>query len=300
MSIASRLPNLLSGPANSTDSARLYDVFLARLATARQSERMVMACREIRRMARHAGKPKFAAFTYFWEMEAHDYKGDFEGMWRTLKAWEKARTGKTLDVRTHAWRSNEHHQLIFRYAPLMYLRGRHRLGCRLMETALEMASRRKGWSFDWLWHVYRPLKTPVSIHDVALSHFYAALGRELSDWELWDRFLDGFNPALFRCSGIAKEAVRRNPRLLKLFFEWVVAQRRQRLSSGTTDGERDLVESPARVRRRQAARKEMLLRLDTRPERELFNQKLETLFPDLRVLPAPRSFRQLLRSSNSR
>ncbi|HKO20057.1 MAG TPA: hypothetical protein VJU82_14335 [Acidobacteriaceae bacterium] len=165
-----------------------------------------------------------------------------------------------------------------------------------METALKMASHRRGWSFDWLWHVYKPLRAPASIHDVTLSHVYAALGRDLSEWELWDRFLDGFDSRLFRSSGIAKDALRRNPRLLKPFFEWISAERRQRLFSGTTDGERDLVEGRAKVKRRQTARKEMLLRLDKRSEGDVFEQKLEALFPELRTLPPRSSFSELLRS----
>lgn len=292
----SRLPNLFAGALKSKDSERMYDIFLVRLAAARRGDRMVAVCRDIRRMARRAGKPQSVGFTYFWEVEAHDYRRDFEAMWRTLRAWEKASTGETLDIRTHEWTPREQHQLIFGYAPSMYLRGRYRLGCRLMETALEMASHRKGWSFEWLWHVYKPVKAPTSIHDVTLAHFYAALGRDLSDWELWDRFLDGFDPTLFRLSGIAKEALRQNPRLIKSLFDWIVTERRRRLFSGTADGERDVVESPAKVRRRQTAHKRQLLRFDKRLGHDAFEQKLEALFPELTKLRRLPSFKELLRS----
>lgn len=169
-----------------------------------------------------------------------------------------------------------------------------------METALEMASHRKGWSFDWLWHVYKPLKTPSSIYDVTLIHFYIALDRDLSDWKQWNRFLDGFDPKIFRSSGIAKEALRKNPRLIKSFIEWIVAERRKRLFTGTADGERDLVETPAKVRSRQKARKKMLLRFDEGPGKDIFEQKFEALFPELAELPPPISFKQLLRSRSTK
>ena len=290
------LPNLFSGPLKSKDSHRLYDLFLARLSAARQSDRILTACRSIRRMARQAGRPQAAAFTFFWEMEARGHKHDFDGMWRTLRAWEEAAAGERLKIGTHQWSHKEHHQLIFRYAPLMYLRGRYRLGCRLMETAREMASHRKGWSFEWLWHVYKPLKAPSSTYDVTLAHFYAALDRDLSAWKLWDKFLDGFDPKFFRSSGISKEALRQNPSLMRSFFEWIVMERRKRLFTSTADGERDLVESPSKVRRRQSARKDLLLRFDQRPELGSFEQKLEALFPELTKLPRLATMKQLLQS----
>ena len=296
----SRLPNLFKGPQRTASAQRLYQIFLSRLSTSRRSDRILLVCREIRRYANSAGKPRAGAFTYFWEMEAYGQKRDFEAMWRSLRAEERFRLGRQLRIASHRWSHSEHHDLICRYVPLLYLRGRYKLGCRLMETALEMASRPKRWSFDWLWHVYKPLKTPSSIYDVTLTHFYAALDRDLLDWKQWNRFIDGFDPKLFRSSGIAREAVRKKPQLIKSFFEWIVAERRKRLFTGTTDGERDLVESPAKVRERQAARKQMLLRFDERPGKDLFEQKLEALFPELAELPPPISFKQLLRSRSSK
>jgi hypothetical protein len=250
----------------------------------------------IRRYAKLAGKPEDAAFTWQWEMDAHGQMRNYEAMWRSLQAGERLRTGRSIRVASHRWSHRDHHDLIFRYAPLLYLRGRYKLGCKLMETALEMTSHRKKWSFESLWHVYKPLKTPSSIYDVTLAHFYAALDRDLSDWSLWNRFLNGFDPKLFGSSGIAKEDIRQNPRLIKSFFEWIVAERRKRLFTGTADGERDLVESPSKVRRRQTARKKLLLSFDR--GQEVFNSKIEALFPELTKLPRPASLKQLLRSRN--
>ncbi len=293
------LPNLFAGPLKSKHSQRLYEVLLARLSFARQSDRMLMACRDIRRFARKAGRKKAVASTYFWEMEAHGHRHDFEAMWRTLRAWEEASMGQRIKVGAHNWTHKEHHQLIFGYAPLLYLRGRYRLGCRLMEKALEMSSHRKGWSFESLWHVYKPLSKPSSVYDVTLAHFYTALGRELSEWELWPKFLDGLDAKLFQGSGIAKEALRKDSQLIKPFFEWVTSERRKRLFTGTTDGERDLVESPSKVRRRQSARKRELLKVDAAPARIQFEQKLLQLFPELALLPGLPSLKQLMQTRAS-
>lgn len=289
-----QLPNLFKGPQKVPSAQQLYQIFLSRLSTSGRSERVVSVCREIRRYAKSAGKPKAAAFTYFWEMEAHGQKRDFEAMWRSLRAEERLRLGGQFRIASHCWTQSEHHDLICRYAPLLYLRGRYKVGCRLMETALEMTSHRKNWSFDWLWHVYKPLRTPSSVYGVTLAHFYAALDRRLSDWKQWSTFLDGFDSKLFRSSGIAKEALRKNPRLIKSFFEWIVAERRNRLFTGTADGERDLVESPAKVRRRQAAREQMLLRFDD--HQHLREQRLQALFPELTELPPPIPFKELMRT----
>jgi hypothetical protein len=293
------LPNLFSGPLKSKDSRRLYDLFLARLSQAGQGNRIVTACRIIRRMARRAGRPQAAAFTFFWEIEGHGVNRDFEAMWRTLRAWEIASTGRRLNIRTHRWTQKEHHQLIFRYAPLLYMRGRYRLGCRLMETALEMASHRKGWSFDWLWHVYKPMNKPASTYDVTLSHFYRALGRDLTEWKLWAEFLDDLDPRLFRLSGVVQEAMLVNPRLLKKLFEWITLERRKRLFTGTTDGLRDLIEAPGKVQRRQSARGRQIMRVVEQPGLDAFEQRFRELFPELNELPrqlSPRSyFRRRLR-----
>jgi hypothetical protein len=259
------------------------------------NDRVLTACREIRRYANSAGRKPAGAFTYFWEMEAHGARTDFDSMWRSLRAMERVALGVSINLVSHKWKHSEHHQLIYRYIPLLYLRGRYRLGCKLMEIALEMASHRKGWAYEWLPHVYKPVKKPAAIYDVALSHFYSALNRDIGEWQLWDKFLDDLDPKLFRMSGQTLESIRKNPRKLKPFCEWMIAERRQRLFTRTTDGVRDLVEQPSKVQRRQAARKRMMLKFDVSPGKDPLEQKLQQLFPELINLPQPSSFRELLR-----
>ena len=111
-----------------------------------------------------------------------------------------------------------------------------------------------------------------------------------------EKFLDDFDPKLFRRSGISRDALCENSSLVKPFFQWIVAERRKRLFSGTADGERDLVEPPSKVRSRQSGRKRMMLKFDSAPGRDLFEKGLQQLFPELADLPSQLSLKQLLRS----
>jgi hypothetical protein len=290
----SRIPNLFQGPQKTKAAQQLYDVFLSRLHFADANHRVLTACREIRRYANSAGRKPAAAFTYFWELEAHGARKDFDSMWRSLRAMERVALGMRLNLVSHKWKHSEHHQLIYRYVPLLYLKGRYRLGRKLMEIALEMASHQKGWAYEWFPHVYKPIKKPATIYEVALSHFYSVLNRNLSEWRLWDKFLDDLDPKLFRMSGQTKESIRTNSRKLRPFCKWMIAERRRRLFTRTTDGMRDLVEPPSKVQRRQTARKRLLLKFDVAPGKDLLEQKLQQLFPELMNLPEQSSFKAVL------
>jgi hypothetical protein len=163
-----------------------------------------------------------------------------------------------------------------------------------MEKALRIASRRKSWSFEMLWHVYKPIARPTRTYDVTLSHFYVALGRDLREWPLWRRFVDDLHPKLLRESQISRSDLENDPALLQPLFESIVAERRRRLSSGGTYGLRDLTESPARVRQRQAKTKKKILAIDEDPRWEDVERKLQAVFPELAELPRRKSMRELL------
>ena len=235
------LPNLFRDRTAAKTAEWYYNLFLARLHQAHRAARIVQVCRTLRRFAKDAGKPKSGLFTYQWEMHACEDAGDVNRMWRALRAWDRAAVGRAIDLARYPWKTSDTHRLLFYYAPLLYLRGRYRLGCQLLETALRLQSRRKGWSFELLWHVYKPLERPSAIYDVTLHHFYLALGRDLRDWPFWKAFVDGFHPKLFRLSGVSRDSLRSDPALLKPLFEWITAERRRRLFTHTTMGEVDLV-----------------------------------------------------------
>lgn len=117
------IPNLFRTQENFERAQWYYEMFLSRLNLAGRATRMIAVCRQIRRFtasckARHAG-----IFTYHWEMEAYGELRDFDSMWRVLRAWEQAVFKKRVDLRKHRWKAEDFPQLIYSYAPLLYLRG---------------------------------------------------------------------------------------------------------------------------------------------------------------------------------
>jgi hypothetical protein len=290
-------PNLFKSALDLKGIRWYYENFLVRLQTANRHQRIIEVCRQIRRFAiaaRLQREPQ-VLFTYVWETQAHGGLGDFESMWRVLRAWEKPVFGRSLNLLTHRWRSHDDsHQFIFYYVPVLYMRGNYRLGCKLMEKALGIAARRKGWSFEMLWHVYKPIARPTRTYDVTLSHFYIALRRDLREWQLWRRFVNDFHPKLLRGSQISRLDLENDPALLEPLFASVVAERRRRLSSGTTHGLRDLTESRATVRQRQAKIKKKILAIDEDPQWKDVERRLQAVFPELAELPRRRSMREIL------
>jgi hypothetical protein len=131
----------------------------------------------------------------------------------------QGRFGKKQDPAKHRWKADDCDRLLY-YGPLLHLRAQYQLGCRLVERALSMKPRSKGWSFEMLWHVYRPSR-PAGIDGVALVHFYSAVGRSLTDWRLWARFVDDLHPKLLRMSGVSRSALKADPALMAPLFRWI-------------------------------------------------------------------------------
>jgi hypothetical protein len=131
------------------------------------------------------------------------------------------------------------------------------------------------------WRIYKPLPQPSTICDVTLTHFYRALGRDLRDWPLWGAFVDGFHSKLFRQSGVRRKSLRSDPTLLKPFFEWISDERERRLFTHTTMGEVDLLESAAKVKRRQTDVATKVARLVNDPRRPRLEEELKKIFPEL-------------------
>jgi hypothetical protein len=265
---------------------RYYCLYLAELHAAQRAHRLVEVCRSIRRFAKKHGEPKAGLFTFQYEMYACEGIGDAEAGWRLLRTWDRAALGKTIDLASHRWNADDAHRLMFFYSPLLYLRGHYRLGCQLLENALKMHSHQKGWSFELLWHVYKPLLQPSTTYDVTLTHFYRALGRELRDWPLWRKFVDDFPSKLFQLSGVSRNSLRNDPTLLKPFFQWICAERERRLFTHTTMGAVDLLESAAKVKHRQINVATKIARLANNPHRLLLEEKLKKRFPELAEIRA--------------
>ena len=283
------VPNLFRSFDNRRKIELYYNFYLAQLLQANRARRALQACRSIRRFAKNNGQLKTGLFTFQWEMEVHDRgKRNVPAMWRVLRSWDRMALGRAIDLSAHRWNAKDAHRLLFFYAPLLYLRGQYRLGCELLEKAINMHSRRKGWSFDLLWHIYQPIRRPATTYDVTLAHFYRALGRDLCEWELWSDFVDDFPAKLFRLSRVSRAPLRSDPRLLKPFVEWICSERERRLFSHTTIGVRDLLDSAATVRGRQTDVAKQIARLAREPQRVRLEEKIRNTFPELdEIQPTP-------------
>ena len=276
------VPNLFRTFTNGDDIERYYSVYLVQLLRAKRTRRVLEACRCIRRFAKNYGQPKAGLFTFQWEMEAYQgRKRNAPAIWRVLRSWDRMALGKAVDLARHPWDSEGAHRLLFSYAPLLYLRKHYQLGCELLEKAIKMHAGRKGWAFDLLWHVYKPILRPATTYDVTLTHFYRALGRDLPQWELWSDFVDDFPEKLFRSSGVSRTSLRRDSRLLEPFFQWICAERKRRLFTHTTMGVVDLLESAAKVKQRQKSEAKKIARWANDPQRKNLEEKIRKTFPEL-------------------
>lgn len=279
-----RVPNLFSVLRNQKDIERYYSLYLAKLLAARRSARAIEASHCIRHFAKQAGKPKAGLFTYAFELLGYEDSGNVNAMWRVTRAWDRAVIGKKIDLQKHRWKNADDHRLIFLYAPLLYLRGDYRTGCQLLEKALEMYSYRKGWAFEMLWHIYKPIQQPITRYDVTLAHFYRVLGRDLREWPLWDKFVNDFRPELFVQSEVSRESLCSDSSELHPFFEWISSERKRRLFSHTTMGEVDLIESRSKVKQRQSSMVRAIKQRSADPERQRREEKLNGMFPELKEL----------------
>lgn len=280
------IPNLFRGK-DAAKAQPTYDLFFAQLAIAGRHARIVEVCRQLRRFAAAAGNKDAALFTYWSEMHALDEIQDWKSCWRVLRSREAALYGRRLDLKTHDWKGKGH-VVLSDYGPLLYFRGEYKFGCQLWENALHQAAfARKKWSLYNLWNIYRGNTAPARKYEVTLWHFHQALGKDWSDWPLWDRFIDGFETKLFTNSGISKKALRADPGLLQPFVAWILKTRDQRTFSGTSSGVTDLTESAERVYQRQSesVEKSRAFQLRMGPTAASWDEKLLKLFPELHDTP---------------
>jgi hypothetical protein len=276
------VPNLFRTFDNGHKIEQYYSVYLGQLLCANERSRVLEVCGCIRRFAKHHGRPEAGLFTFPFEMDAYEqHKVNAAAMWRVLRSWDRMALGKPVDLAKHRWKPEDSHRLLFFYAPLLYLRAHYRLGCNLLEKAIKMYSRRKGWAFELLWHVYKPMPRPAATYDVTLAHFYRALGRDLRQWELWSAFVDDFPVKLFRLSGVSRNSLRSNPEFLEPFFQWISAERERRLFTHTTMGVIDLLDSPVKVKQRQTATAKQIAKQASDPRRKELEEMIAATFPEL-------------------
>jgi hypothetical protein len=254
----------------------------------RLHERVVAVCPQIRRYAARGPGPTEGLFTFSFEIDSLCDLEDYETAWRRLRRREEIAFGERLDLRSRKWAKTVGWELAFSYAPLLFFLGRYRQGCALLETFLDFWFRgTKPRSFDILFHVYNEDQEPRNRCRVTLSHFYRWLGKDLRHWRHWEAFVNGFHPRLFRLSGVRRDELMADPERLAVFFDRLMEMWDERTISGTSSGQSDLIESAAKVRKRQEARQRKLdeFRERIKPVQKRTNRKLNELFPELRGLP---------------
>jgi len=248
-------------------------------------ERAAAACRQIRRYAARGPGATAGLFTFSIEIESLCALRDHDTAWRRLRTQEEIVFGKRLNLRCRRWQRTDGFTLECSYAPLLYFRGRYRQGCQLLEIVLDFRfDATNVRSYDLLTRVYNGDPEPTLRARVTLAHFYGRLGKDLRQWRHWTAFVDGFHPRLFRLSGVSREELQADSRQLAPFLDKLMEERDRRITSGIGGSQSDLIESPAKVRKRQADTNRKLNAFKKRmgPVRKEIDRKLRQYFPELR------------------
>lgn len=279
--MADSIPDLWT---SGEDARRLYSFYLSRLAIGQQWERIVTACREIRRHASRGPGLAKSIFTFRDEIDALCKLKDYDTAWRQLLALRRAVRGIQQGINIEDRKRMEAEERGTCVASLLYFRGRYRRGCGLKERYFDLCFQNGPvQSYQLLFEVYNDDVEPTHRVRVTLAHFYNRLGRDLRQWRHWPTFVEGFQPRLFRLAGIQREKLLADAGHLPAFFNNLMDIRDERTTSGVGGGVSDLLDSPAKVKKRQDARQQKisdaLERLnDSRTE---LNQKLAMYFPEL-------------------
>lgn len=281
--MAYKIPNLWN-----EDPAMIpyYRIFLSHLQMAGKHDRIVAACRQIRRYAERGARLDDALFTFHEEIGALCDLKKYKTAWRVLQARDDMLYGPQADVANHPERANPY-ELEPLYAPLLFYLKRYQTGCAVKEAALDPWFRRgKMQSYNVLFAVYNGEREPTHRFRVTLAHFYERLGRDLAEWQHWTAFVNGFHPKLFRMAGVGREDLLHDAAQISPFFEKLLAIRNERLTSGIGGSVSDLLDSPAKVKQRQARRQQAVKAFDRRiaGTRREVEKKLADLFPELREL----------------
>ena len=278
-----RVPNLLR-LRSAKKFEYLYQLYLIRLTQSSRWDRTLEACRQIRSFAARAGRPRLADFTYYFEIDALCQLGKFSAAWRQLRRLERIALGRNINVNAKSWRSEELDWFCRYHPQILYFLGRNRLARRLYEAMLGKMFRtsRDNSSYELLSYVYNSINQPHYRQQVTLFHIYAALGKTLSEWRDWARFVRELHPKLLILAGVKREKLLRHPGLLRALDEAIQAQQKCRLTAGVSDGHRDLTDPPQKVKRRQQA---VLKKMAPLQRAAVEQQKdLESIFPELKAL----------------
>lgn len=226
-------------------------------------------------------------FTFSFEIDALCDLKQYAIAWRQLRSREEIIFGEKFDLERHEWKGAGIAELEWAYAPLLFFNGRYRLGCSMLEAALELwFVGDKLQSYDLLFHVYNGDKVPTHRCRVTLAHFYDRLGKSLLEWRHWEEFVNGFHPKLLRMGGVRREELLADANRLPGLFAKLLAIRNERTPTRIGGSQSDLTDSAGMVRKRQDAIRKKLKASEkrARARHDLFDAKLKQLFPELREL----------------
>lgn len=269
------------------EAERLFTIYLAKLNINDCHDRVIAACKQIRGYAARGPGRKAGMFTFWWEIDSLCAQGDSKKAWTRLRESEAIWYGNRTEPEYRRWSRGFDQSVSDLYAPLLYFQGKLRRGCALMERVLRFWLRHKSTRSVDLLHRVKNYgdREPRNRSEVTLSHFYRRLGRDLGSWPQWRTFVTRFHPKFFQLSGLSRDQLLADSKLLAPFEErlWdLVAARR-------TDGASDLSDLTvpvATLRQRQARSQKQRNKWERRhkPLRQRFDAKLVELFPELREL----------------
>lgn len=263
------------------DAQRLYSLYLHRLRVHDLKERIIAACRRIRQYALRGPGAKEGLFTFYSEIDALCELKRYNAALRQARLRHLLFKSERLDLKNHHWSAGDGHNLAFTYAPLLFFLGRYQQGCKLLETALDFWLKGGSMvSYD-ICHVLNRDAEPEDRCGVTLSHFYGRLGKDLTEWQHWNAFVDGFPVRLFQLSGVQREELRADSVKLRVFMDRLRGHRIRRTRSG-----RIWIESDERARKRRESRSQKAAEWKNRPRsrRARIEAKLLELFPELQGL----------------
>lgn len=265
------------------DAERLYKSFLCRLMMHDMQERIVTACRVIRRHAAKAPETRDALFTFGHEIDALFELQNYRGVLRQLRLRERMLFGSRLDLLRLPPSSGQ--MIEFQYAPVHYFLGNFSVGCILLEAALRpWFAVEKPDSLYIITRVCDGRNRSAGRHNVTLAQFYKRLNKKLSEWADWEPFVKGFDPRVFRLAGMSRLDLLNDCDKLPEFYRRLSDIAKQKGTS-LGSGKSTLLDSPAKIRQQKdqmQSHKDFLKR--TEPQRTPTDIKLKGLFPEMRVL----------------
>lgn len=282
MGVITQLPDLWRTRA---DPDRMYQLYLVRLQMNGLHERVVAACRRIRRYAARGPGRRAGLFTFFFEVDSLVELKNYRAAWRQVQLRDEIIRGDRVPLGRRKWSARDFPELAYTYAPLMYFLKRYSLGCHLLETALAFWYQRpKAQSYDIVFHVFNTDEEPRIRPRVTLAHFYRHLGKDLEQWRLWPMFVRRLAAPLLRVAGVERQSLLEDPSRLAAFLAGLRRIRDERVTSGVTRGRADLIQSPEKVKRWQDATRARLRRFTEDPARERTRAALLQHFPELQGL----------------